>query len=51
MRHTMIYLAESIVIHIEMFLRTHRLLLDLYWTRLDFCQSFQGSWHLYRGRP
>lgn len=51
MRHTMIYVAESVVIHVKMRLRTHSLLLDLYWTRLDFRQSFQGSWHLYRGRP
>lgn len=25
--------------------------IDLYWTCLDFCQSLQGSWYLYRGRP
>lgn len=25
--------------------------IDLYWTCLDFSQSLQGSWHLYRGRP
>jgi hypothetical protein len=49
MRHTMNYVVELILIHITMFPRTHRFFIDLYWARLDFCQSFQGSWHLYRG--